>query len=72
MKIRLIISEARWTHQLRVKRDNTGNYYATLTDHGGQSIPHRPIIGGFRSLDWLLSNAAQIYSDLQAKLPTKS
>ena len=68
MKIRLCISDPRWIHVLKVKRDPQGRYYVFLATKAGERVPGAPFVGGFESIDWIVANAATLHADLLSRL----
>jgi len=72
MKVRLTISAPQWAHKLQAKQAPNGTYWAQLITQGGSAFPHGKIIGGFESLDRIVSAAPMLYADLAAALPAEA
>lgn len=72
MKIRVIISDPKWAHKLKVKQSPNGSYYVQLVTQGGSAFPRGKIIGGFESIDRICANARALYTDLLAALPAEA
>jgi hypothetical protein len=68
MKIRLIIQDRTWGHQLRVKQQQPGRYYVELCDHNGASLKPAVFTGTFASLDVIVAGAHSIHLQLEALL----
>lgn len=68
MKIRLIIQDRSWCHQLRVKPQQPGRYYVELCDHNGASLKPAVFTGTYPSLDMIVAHAHSIHLQLEALL----
>lgn len=66
MKIRLILQDRSWEHQIRVKQQLPGRYYVELCDLNGGALKPACFTGSFASLDVIVAGAQSIYLQLVA------
>ncbi len=66
MKIRLILQDRSWEHQLRVKQQQPGRYYVELVALDGTTLEPSIFTGSFASLDVIVAGAESIYLQLVA------
>lgn len=68
MKIRIIISDAKWQYRLRVGASEPDRYFVQLRALDGTKLKHGPIAGSFSSFTQIHRDAAEIYGRLVAML----